>query len=59
MRLPHKSRVVWIDAICINQTDIEERSQQVEMMGLIYSKAVRNLIWLGEEDCDTASRYTS
>ena len=59
MRLRHKSRVVWIDAICINQTDIEERNQQVEMMGMIYAKAVRNLIWLGEEDCDTAEAIYS
>jgi hypothetical protein len=59
IRLLHKSRVVWIDAICINQTDIEERSQQVEIMGLIYARTVRNLIWLGEEDCDTASAIYS
>lgn len=55
IRLLHKTRVVWIDAICINQTDIEERSQQVKITGSVYARADRNLIWLGEEDDDTAS----
>ncbi|EWG36100.1 hypothetical protein FVEG_00257 [Fusarium verticillioides 7600] len=39
---------IWIDSICINQQDLHERSQQVAMMGRIYSQSVRTLIWLGE-----------
>ncbi|KAE9369199.1 hypothetical protein N431DRAFT_560090 [Stipitochalara longipes BDJ] len=39
----------WIDAICINQTDNAERSQQVQIMRLIYCKADRVVAWLGEE----------
>ena len=34
-----KSRSLWIDAICINQSSTEERSQQVRLMTEIYSKA--------------------
>ena len=46
----HGTRTLWIDAICINQADILERSQQVAMMGKIYSQAERNLVYLGEDD---------
>jgi len=41
---------LWVDAICINQQDIEERSQQVPLMRLLYSRAERVIIWLGQED---------
>ncbi|KAF7870193.1 uncharacterized protein EAF02_009383 [Botrytis sinoallii] len=39
----------WIDAICINQDDLDERSQQVLLMGSIYKNASRVTVWLGEE----------
>lgn len=41
---------IWIDAICINQRDIEERNQQVSIMGEIYTKSVATWVWLGERD---------
>lgn len=41
---------IWIDAICINQADLAERSQQVSIMGSIYSGARCVLSWLGEPD---------
>ncbi|KAH8725796.1 heterokaryon incompatibility protein-domain-containing protein [Phaeosphaeriaceae sp. PMI808] len=40
-------RYLWIDAICINQRNMEEKSQQVNQMGDIYRKSGRTLIWLG------------
>lgn len=40
----------WVDAICINQNDIEERSAQVRFMASIYSRAFLVVIWLGEAD---------
>ena len=40
---------LWIDAISINQRDLEERAGQVKKMGKIYSKAWTPLIWLGEQ----------
>lgn len=44
-----KERVgVWVDALCINQANVSERSQQVSMMRDIYSSAERVVIWLGE-----------
>ncbi|EON64457.1 hypothetical protein W97_03688 [Coniosporium apollinis CBS 100218] len=41
-------RTMWIDAICINQSDTEERTQQVAMMAEIYYNAARVLIWLAD-----------
>lgn len=38
---------LWVDAICINQNNMEERSSQVAMMGLIYSKAINVWAWVG------------
>ena len=37
----------WIDAICINQADLGEKSRQVPRMGQIYSSAFMTLMWLG------------
>lgn len=37
----------WIDQICIDQTNIRERSHQVQLMGSIYSNAAMVLAWLG------------
>ncbi|MCJ1263983.1 hypothetical protein MMC22_003854 [Lobaria immixta] len=47
VRLISTSRTFWIDAVCINQTDIAERNQQVELMGTIYESAVQVQVWLG------------
>ncbi|KAL8354774.1 hypothetical protein RB601_000508 [Gaeumannomyces tritici] len=38
----------WIDAICINQASLTERSEQVPRMGKIYSAAARVVIWPGD-----------
>jgi Heterokaryon incompatibility protein (HET) len=40
---------VWVDAICINQANIQERNHQVAHMQSIYSKAREVIIWLGPE----------
>lgn len=37
----------WIDVICINQSDLQERNAQVAIMGPIYSKATLGCVWLG------------
>lgn len=53
LRLTKQYRVLWIDALCINQQDKEddgEKSRQVQMMGDIYSAARRVSIWLGPAD---------
>lgn len=40
-------KTLWVDAVCINQQDNVEKGPQVQMMGQIYSKAARVLVWLG------------
>lgn len=44
---------LWIDAIYINQNDSVERSQQVQLMGEIYSQATQVMVWLGQERDDS------
>ncbi|KAJ4424653.1 hypothetical protein N0V82_000581 [Gnomoniopsis sp. IMI 355080] len=41
---------LWVDAICINQADLDERASQVALMARIYSECERTIIWLGPED---------
>lgn len=41
--------VIWVDAVCINQKDDEEKGKQVQMMGTIYTKAAKVIGWLGPE----------
>ncbi|KAL2037547.1 hypothetical protein N7G274_009659 [Stereocaulon virgatum] len=48
-----RPRVFWIDAICVNQQDSEERSRQVERMCDIYTRADRVVVWLGPETHDS------
>ena len=49
-RIRHEQRTltIWIDQICINQSDTNERAQQVTLMAEIYSRANLVHIWLGE-----------
>lgn len=49
-RYPDKERILWVDALCINQADVHERNSQVQIMGRIYSSANTVLVWLGCED---------
>jgi hypothetical protein len=41
-------RIIWVDAICIDQKNTEEKEQQIQIMAKIYSQANRVLVWLGE-----------
>jgi Heterokaryon incompatibility protein (HET) len=43
-----RTRCLWIDFICINQGDDEEKTKQVRMMKEIYNRALRVVIWLGD-----------
>ncbi|KAG6353465.1 hypothetical protein INS49_005646 [Diaporthe citri] len=53
LRLLDRPRVMWIDAICINQQDNVEKGPQVAKMGDIYSKASRVVVWLGPAQDDS------
>lgn len=49
-------RIIWVDAICINQGDDREKGKQIRYMAEIYSKASRVIVWLGgaEDGSDRA-----
>jgi hypothetical protein len=49
VRWRFKTRLLWIDAICIDQTSGEEKQHQVQLMGDVYSNAEEVIIWLGEK----------
>jgi hypothetical protein len=46
-RSRYQSQIIWLDAVCINQDDIQERSHQVQSMRQIYSGAKCVYSWLG------------
>jgi hypothetical protein len=47
LRSKNQDRILWADAICINQSDDKERGHQVQQMRDIYSQAEEVVIWLG------------
>ncbi|KAI1660148.1 heterokaryon incompatibility protein-domain-containing protein [Daldinia decipiens] len=53
LSLPWRHRYYWIDAICINQVDNEEKSHQVQMMGKIYRLASCVLSCIGPHADDS------
>jgi len=53
IRCANSTPWIWIDAICINQTDNEEKADQIPLMEKIYSIAEHVLVWLGEATEDT------
>lgn len=53
LRYENENRILWIDAICIDQTNLEERGYQVNQMGEIYKNAERVVVWLGEATDET------
>ncbi|KAL7936116.1 heterokaryon incompatibility domain-containing protein [Trichoderma chlorosporum] len=48
LRYVNQDRILWVDAICINQDDNKERSHQVQQMGDLFKKAERVVFWLGK-----------
>ncbi|EXK28117.1 hypothetical protein FOMG_15567 [Fusarium oxysporum f. sp. melonis 26406] len=51
LRQRHKSILLWVDSICINQSSPSERSHQVGLMKTIYSKATTVHAYVGEREC--------
>lgn len=58
---PEVALPLWIDAICINQSDNGEKSIQVQRMGDIYAEGEETIIWLGPgtESSDRAMELVS
>lgn len=53
LRYPDKPRLLWADAVCIDQENVAERSHQVNRMGDMYKFAARVVVWLGPEQDDS------
>ncbi|KAI0097430.1 heterokaryon incompatibility protein-domain-containing protein [Nemania sp. FL0031] len=54
LRYADHARALWVDALCINQDDDDERNHQVRLMNHIYSKAKQVIAWLGNVNGDAA-----
>lgn len=52
-RRKYPKRKIWVDAICIDQNNDDEKSDQVSKMGEIYSRAMEVYAWLGEASRET------
>jgi hypothetical protein len=48
-------RLMWVDALCIDQENLQERATQVQFMVKIYLYATRVIVWLGAEADDSTS----
>ena len=48
LRATNETRTLWVDALCISQTDLDEKAHQVAMIGRIFRQAARVLVWVGE-----------
>jgi hypothetical protein len=58
LRQPLRHTYFWADALCIDQSNVKERSSQVGGMGLTYQMARIVAIWLGEDDESTKLAFT-
>jgi hypothetical protein len=47
LRLRGRTFTLWIDSLCINQVDLDEKASQVKNMGKVYSAATQVMLWLG------------
>ena len=54
LRQHDKAQILWIDAISIDQSNIQERNEQVRLMWVIYAQALNVLVYLGERSADSA-----
>ena len=53
LRLQDIDQILQVDAICINQSNKEERGHQVHQMGNIFSQANGVIFWLGQATYET------
>jgi hypothetical protein len=53
LRRANEDRILWIDAICVNQSDDKEKSEQVAKMANTFARAEKVIIWIGESTPET------
>lgn len=44
-----RGQLLWVDALCIDQTDPDEKAHQISLMGEIYARAAQVIVWLGKD----------
>ena len=52
LRKDNEPIALWVDALCINQSDTKEKEEQVLKMARIYRKAYNVNVWLGSDNAD-------
>lgn len=57
-RQPCSDRMLWADAICINQCNPAEKNEQVQSMHWVYQRAARVVAWLGILACNSETAFT-
>lgn len=57
LRSRTKKRILWVDALCINQGDLAERASQVQVMRFIYESAHQVIIYLGAGTAESARAF--
>jgi hypothetical protein len=50
LRYESTQRVLWVDAVCVNQENLVERSQQITLMRDVYESAQNVVVWLGDSE---------
>ncbi|KAF3484329.1 uncharacterized protein GIQ15_03653 [Arthroderma uncinatum] len=53
LRLSDRDRLVWIDAVCIDQSNLQERGVQVQLMAEIFRQAAQVVCWVGLESANS------
>jgi hypothetical protein len=59
LRRTDQDRLLWVDTVCINQSNNDEKSLQVGNMHRVYSTAIAVQIWLGPEDQYTEQGFAT
>lgn len=54
LRYPGRSRLIWVDNLCICQENSTEKNHQVRQMHKVYRNAKRVIVWLGTDEYDEA-----
>lgn len=57
LRQMNRDVLLWVDAICIDQSNNKEKGHQVGQMRLVYERAEEVIIWLGENDANIESLF--
>lgn len=57
LRFPQDIRTLWVDALCINQQDVNEKNAQIPLMRQIYENGSQTLVWLGDREASSALAF--